>query len=1405
MKIFSKQYEWLRLIDVSGPFLSATALDVAFPSGLDALDKRIKRELAHYYDEWQTAQDRHAADLPALHTAWCDAVLRRGLGYREKYLLPGDGWSVNGEGGIGVFSPDRALKIFGDKVDLFVKILPPGVLPHGRDTSDEWKDTFVEKMTRLCRSCGTRLGLVTNGEQWVLVNATQGGALSGSATWYARLWFQEDSTLRAFFALLGFDRFTGAQDKTLPRLLDESLEHLDEVTDTLGKQVMTAVEVLLEGLDRADLDSGRTLLRDVSPETLYEASLTVMMRLVFILCAEERGLLLLGEPAYDDAYAVSTLRGRLESDRDKFGDQVLERRYDAWVRLLGLFRAIYSGIDHPLLRMPAMGGSLFDPDKYPFLEGRSRDVSWDVENPPPLPIDNRTVLLLLESLQVLKAKDGAIPLSFRSLDVEQIGYVYEGLLETTGAQAEETLLGLKGDKDHHNPEIALSELEMLKMEGEEKLFARMKEVTGRSAIASEYAEPPAMTTLPFLGKACRGDEDLKSRILPFFNWMRTSEWGEPVVYHKDSFYVTEGSDRRSTGTHYTPKPLTVMMVKEALDPVVYRGPAEGLPRVEWKLKSPAEILDLKVCDPAMGSGAFLVQACRYLGDRLVDAWEQSEKVGVGSEREVGVGSENDECNTALPASHSHSNFRAIDSQGRVVDFPPDEPMSKVQEDRLVEARRLVAEKCLYGVDINPLAVELAKLSLWLVTISKGRPFGFLDHNLKSGDSLLGISDVEQLVQFRMKPVSGDLGNLMSAQIRSSVEEAKKERLELRETRIRDIRDIRVQMQHLEKAEAATSRLRDYADYFIGTVLVLGKPTKKSFAKLDTAAMQGAALLNPQTDSFAATQEKKRSLVMLSHDLPAGKTQARRPFHWALEFPEVFAQGGFNAIVGNPPFSGGRKLKAFQGEAYQIYLQWQIANNVKGSGNADLVSFFFTRSYHLLRSRSVFALLASNSIAEGATRESCLEHLALHGAQIIGTRPNMPWPGSASVVISPVTLYKPGIAPCWKGTLHINDECVDYISPYLSAQQEWTPESLTKNARGAYIGCVPYNRGFVLPESEAHNLISHNPSNSKVVLPYLIGDDMNHSWNLRPSNWIINLFDWPLERSVKASWNACDSKTKEKQIRSCKVSFDYPFPVAKDFPDVLEIIEKRVKPEREHHPEKLARERWWCFQRPRPELFHSLGRGLTYAKHPEWWREDDARDSFIGTTLTSKNRFFVFLPNDAIIDQTIVAICDKRQFAILSSNIHIEWANKQGGTLGAGLRYTPSDCYETFPFSIDNSQSLDALGERYDAYRRKIMTSRQIGLTALYNLFHDPSETDAELEEMRRLQREIDVAVRDSYGWQDIDLDHGFHEVGYLPANDNVRYTISDPARIEILKRLAALNRQRWEEEEAAGLHKKGKK
>ncbi len=1383
----SIHYDWLQLIEVSGPFLSATVLNEAFPDGLDGFDKRTKRDLSRYYSEWVDAVETKHPRLEELHEAWCEAVLREGLGFQPGDLTGGRGawrqtgqapqnaeFEVKGEGGIGKFAPDYWLKGLDGKPALFIKILPADVKPDARDVADDWKDSVIEKMTRLCRAHEVRIGLVTNGEKWVLVNAATGGTLSGTATWYARLWFQEDSTLRAFLALLGYRRFVGAPKKRLPYLLDESLKHLEEVTDTLGKQVMTAVEVLMEGFDRADLDSGRKLLAGVSPSALYEAALTVMMRLVFLLCAEERGLMLLGEKKYDDVYAVSTLRKKLEEESDKFGPQVLERRYDAWARLLGVFRLVYGGISHPDLLFPAMGGSLFNPEKFPFLEGRQLGLSMTDDNPPPLPIDNRTVLLILESLQVLKQKGGAIPLSFRSLDVEQIGYIYEGLLEFTGARADELLLGVKGDKTHQNPEIALAELESLALDSEEKLFARMKDLTGRTAIAREYAAEPDITLLPFLPKICRGDKKLEARILPYLNWLRTSEWGEPVVYHKDSFYVTEGRDRRSSGTHYTPKVLTEMIVKEALEPVVYDGPAKGTPRVEWKLKSPDELLSLKICDPAMGSGAFLVQACRYLGDRVVESWAAAEKDG-----------------------------KAIASNGTVTDFPPNDPMSEVLEDRLCEARRLVAERCLYGVDINPLAVELAKLSLWLVTISKGRPFGFLDHNLKSGDSLLGVSDIEQLAQFRMKPDPHGNLSLLSDSIRAKVAEALKEREEIREMRMRDITDVHLAETKNAKVETLLSDVRDYADYFIGEVLVAGKPTKKTAARLDAAAVEGEPLLGG--DALKATILKKQTAANLAYDLPVGQTAPRRPFHWAIEFPEAFARGGFNAIVGNPPFMGGQRIRGAFGDYYRQYLVEAITEGLPGA--VDLVGYFFRRAYSLMRNNGVFGLIASNSIAEGATRVLGLEMILSLGGFIVSTHPNMEWPGVAAVVISPITIFKATLASPWRGRFKINDKEVATISSYLSGQDEWTPKVLVANAGQSYIGSYILGMGFTLTEEAAKKMIETNPANKDVLFPYLNGEDLNSDPQQRASRWIINFFDWPLDRNANGSWNNMTSEEREQCFKFGSVPKDYPNHVARDYPDAYQKILFDVKPERIKSSDKIAKTKWWVYMRPRFELYHLIGRGANFVKHPVGWKKDCGLRKIWGTALSSKHRTFFSYSSQIVIDQTNVSIvCDQSRVPVLLSSIHICWALAQGGTLGASTsRYTPSICYETFPFPGSKPSTAEELGEQYDVLRRQIMTSRNIGLTALYNLFHNPAEKDSELEEMRKLQCEIDEAVRDAYGWSDIDLGHGFHEVGYLPANDNVRYTISEPARIEILKRLSALNRQRWEEEEAAGLHKKGKR
>ena len=141
---------------------------------------------------------------------------------------------------------------------------------------------------------------------------------------------------------------------------------------------------------------------------------------------------------------------------------------------------------------------------------------------------------------------------------------------------------------------------------------------------------------------------------------------------------------------------------------------------------PGELLDLRICDPAMGSGAFLVQACRWLSERLVEAWGAAESTG-----------------------------RAITAEGEVGDeIGGLEPLPGDAEDRVLTARRLIAERCLYGVDVNPLAVELAKLSIWLITLAKGRPFGFLDHNLRCGDSLLGIHDLDQLLYLDMATGKG---------------------------------------------------------------------------------------------------------------------------------------------------------------------------------------------------------------------------------------------------------------------------------------------------------------------------------------------------------------------------------------------------------------------------------------------------------------------------------------------------------------------------------------------------------------------------------------------------------------------------------------------------------------------------
>ena len=1322
------QHEWLNLLEISGPFLAVPVLREVFPQGLDELDTMRAKRLRSAYEEWRDAVDGEDHDREKLHTAWIDEVLRTALEADDQLLRPGKDVPASV-----VELPEHGTTIvpefvFVDPTRGGVVLAPVHVFPPDADLSASMKFGGLscspgDRMTLHLRALSVPFGIVTNGERWMLVHAPA-GQVATFASWYARIWGQEPATLRAFVSLLGVRRMFGPAQDQLPALFERSLQYQDEVTDALGDQVRRAIEVLVRALDRADQDRNRELLRDVTPQELYEAGLTVMMRLVFLLAAEERGLLLLGDPRYDAFYAVSTLRMQLRAE----SDEILERRYAAWSRLLAVFRAVYGGIDHPTLRLPAMGGSLFDPDRFPFLEGRRKGTTWRSHRAEPLPIDDRTVLLLLDAIQTFEGRT----LSYRALDVEQIGHVYEGLLERTVARAEDVTLELEASASAKDARVTLGELESACLDGTAAVVKLLVERTkrSRSAIEKELAAEVDPQQSARLLSACRGDVKLRDRLEPYVQLLRTDPWGYPLIHPKGAFVVVLGSDRRETGTHYTPKSLTERIVEETLTPLVYDGPAQGAPRAEWKLKTPDQLLDLKVCDPAMGSGAFLVQACRFLSARLVESWAIEEAAG-----------------------------RVVDFTGQV-----HEPHSSVEtmpadvEVRTEHARRIVAERCLYGVDLNPLAVELAKLSLWLVTLSKGRPFGFLDHNLRCGDSLLGIHRLDQLTRLSMSPTGQGQLRLFGKSIEQAVRDAIELRLRLREIPIRDIRDVEAMVTLDADARKKLEAAHLVADAFIGVMFVAdADEVETHIFALGVDADRVVKGEPGVTENLA-----KRAARDLAKDSPNGRP--RRPFHWPLEFPDVFhgTAPDFDAIVGNPPFLGGQRITGVVGTAYRDWLVEHVAEGRRGS--ADLAAYFFLRGWKLLREGGGFGLLAVNTIAEGDTRQVGLEAMVRSGAVIYAAYPNEPWPGKAAVVTSRVHVHKGE----WRGERSLLGQPVPFISAFLSDREEWSPKRLKANEGLAFQGSIVLGKGFILTPEEAQRMLDADPRNSEVIFPYLNGEDLNSDPEQRPSRWVINFWDWPEERArlYRLPWQR---------------------------------LEELVKPERAKNNLRERRERWWQFGAKAPALYHAIGRGHAFERHPKGWNPSVKLQRVLTCSLVSKYLVFAAVDSGWVYAHKLAVFASDSMatFALLTSSINDAWARKNSSSLETRLNYSPSDAFETLPLCDLSSSDLQYVGAEYELQRRKVCGSLRLGLTDLYNRFHDPADQAPELVALRALHREVDLAVARAYGWTDLDLRHDFHSVSFLPENDRVRFTISETARLEVLRRLAELNHQRYQNEQAS--------
>lgn len=954
--------EWLQLIDISGPFLSLSVLVETFPQGLDADDSEIAGLLDRAFSEWRANEELRRPD-PAIHREFIRLALREVLEYEG--LLAEGAEIANLKATLPEYHvtlrPDLAVGKSGEKPALLITTYKGGTSLERPLDERGFHASPAERMRLLLRGTDVRTGFVTNGGEWMLVHAPA-DRTSTFVSWQTQLLVEERITLRAFRSLLGARRLFGVPEpETLDGLLERSRDDEREVTDQLGRQVRRAVELLLAAFDGVDRIAGGRLTEAVRqlgrneevPQTLYETAVVIAMRIIFLLAAEARGLLP-DESPWVESYAVTPLRAELQEVADRSGPELLDRRFDAWAHLLATFRAVHGGVQHSRIRLPGYGGGLFDPGRYPFLE------SVDGR---PLRISNRVILNILDAIQTLEVE---VPggrerraLSFRALGVEQIGHVYEGLLDHTAIRADEPAVGLVGTTKKE-PELALAELERRRDEGEDALLGFLKEETGRGVLVlrKALAAQPEPLRLARLRAACEGDEDLIRRITPFLELLRDDPYALPMVFPKEAVYVTSSVGRAATGTYYTPPSLTEPIVRYALEPIVYAGPAEGTERERWTLKPPRQLLELKVCDMAMGSAAFLVAACRYLASRLVEAWQHHPE-----------------------------------------EMPPDAGADP--EERDLTARRLVAERCLYGVDKNPLAVEIAKVSMWLTTMHRDRPFTFLDHALRRGDSLLGVTSVEQLERLTLEPQEAESVLLEPAReaIRTTLHEVRSVRERIEATDPVDIREVGEKAASLARAEGRAAALRTVGDLVVGAALeeAAGKASAatmvEAFAEDIGKAMLGESAAE-QAALLARIEERAGDALLVGR--AAGDPDPPKPFHWVLEFPEVFERekGRFDAVVGNPPFLGGKKISSVVGSPYREFIVQVIASQTRG--NADLVAFFFLRAAALLREHGCFGLIGTNTVGQGDTREVGLDQLCENGAAIVRAVKSRQWPGEAGV-------------------------------------------------------------------------------------------------------------------------------------------------------------------------------------------------------------------------------------------------------------------------------------------------------------------------------------------------------------------------------------------------------------------------
>lgn len=827
------------------------------------------------------------------------------------------------------------------------------------------------------------LALVTNGRQWRLVHAGQD--YDAWCEWDIDLWFVEGAPgpqVAAWRQLISREALVAADGQRQGPLLSAILASRKGQADlsaVLGERVRQAVEELITASHSA-IEQVQQAGTAPAYADLYVAGSRIVMRCIITLFAEARNLLPVDNPVYQRAYSLEGLRQSLDRRATGRGNDRLSQSRSAWPRLMALFRLIHEGSSHEALPVPHYSGALFAPGDAASKDGIDRALAL-LEGPQNAVTDRQVQrmlrLLTRTKVRVRQGRSNKLvdaPVDFSALSSEYIGILYEGLLdfELKQAAANDPVIFLAVGNE---PALTLSQLEEMSDAVIKQLFDALKkkdkggsdgdEDSGGDDDTAAEAEDDteAETQADDIEEPYEAEDepvDADELALSQDHLRRAQAWLEKAaviaglvkrprgrraagaalgedaealakaarslcarLVAPGQFYLVRwGGTRKGAGTFYTRPQLAAPTVRRTLQPLAYEAvrtevdPRTGLTEVvEWQPKRPEDILTLKVCDPAMGSGSFLAGALRYLTDALVASLYHHkliERAGDGG----------------VPRM----------ADGQISEVLSDEllklrPTEEGFEDALrAQLKRHIVERCLYGVDLDPLAVELGRMALWVETMDRDLPFGFLDHKLKVGNALVGAwfdtyRDYPALAWDREGGDKDYQKDKPQNLVNHFYTDAKGKKRGDTFTAAIAARAKAVPEQLIGQlsGQIALGGGLEAGEVHDELLKVLKKLHRLPVHDSDrrAAVYRDEVLANPHYHALKARmdlwcalwfwpgEQIEQAPLPLQFGQPDEAALAvatevaakRRFFHWELEFPDVFtaSQQGFDAMLGNPPW------------------------------------------------------------------------------------------------------------------------------------------------------------------------------------------------------------------------------------------------------------------------------------------------------------------------------------------------------------------------------------------------------------------------------------------------------------------------------------------------------------------------